>query len=105
METKTIEAIGMVWYKAETYDACMRIMEDRAKLHTLYHLWRMDAETGEKRLRRQGKTVVRAFINPETFSDWCQTRGLNIDAKARNQFAAETARQYVINGYHNDTIN
>ena len=100
----TVQIVGMVWYKPETYDACMRIMEDRTKLHASYHLWRMDAETGEKRFRRDGKTVVRAYIDPETFSEWCLTRSLNIDAKARNQFAANIAHEYVTHGYHNDSL-
>ena len=77
-----VQIIGMVWYKPEEYDACLAIMSDRTKLHPNYHLWRMDAETGEKRLRREGKTVIRAFIDPKEFPAWCRERGLDIDASA-----------------------
>lgn len=93
-----VQIVGMVWYNAEDYDACLRIMEDRAKLHTSYHLWRMDAETGEKRLRREGKTVVRAIIDPKTFPDWCLERDLHIDSYARNQFASRVAYQIATGG-------
>lgn len=89
----SVKVVGMVWYKAEEYDACMRLMTDRDKLHTSYHLWRMDAETGEKRQRRDGKTVVRAFIDPKTFPDWCAARGLDINANARMQYASFIAYQ------------
>lgn len=94
-----VQIIGMVWYRAEEYDACLAIMSDRAKLHTSYHLWRMDAETGEKRLQREGKTVVRAHIDPKEFPGWCRDRGLDIDARARNQFAAWIAYQIATGGH------
>lgn len=86
-----INVVGMAWYRAEDYDAILGIMSDRNKLHATYHEWRMDAETGEKKLRREGKTVVRAYIDPKTFPDWCRTEGLNIDAKARMQYASRIA--------------
>jgi len=93
MNGNAVTIIGMVWYQPEEYDACMAIMRDRAKLHSSYQLWRMDAETGEKKLRRQGKTVVRAIIDPKTFPDWCSRRGLDVDANARNEFASWIAYQ------------
>jgi len=94
-----IQIIGMVWYDSiDSYNACLRIMSDSHKLHANYHLWRMQAETGEKRLRRAGKTVVRAVIDPKTFPDWCRDRGLDIDADARNQFASFVAHQIATGG-------
>lgn len=93
-----IQIIGMVWYKPEEYDACRQIMADGHKLHASYHQWRMDAETGEKRLRRSGKTVIRAIIDPKTFPDWCQSRSLNIDADARNQYAGFVAYEIATGG-------
>ena len=87
MESARVEAVGMVWYQREHYSAILGIMADRDQLPASFHVWLMKAETGEKKYRREGKIVVRAFIDPETFPDWCRTRGLNIDAKARMEFA------------------
>lgn len=99
MNMQTVQIFGMVWYKQEEYGAALSIMSDRAKLHTSYHLWKMDAETREKQYRREGKTVVRAFIDPETFPEWCRARGLNIDANARQQFAALVAKEIATGGH------
>ena len=94
METfDKVQIVGMVWYKPEDYDACLGIMADRHKLFANFHQWRMSAETGEKKLRRQGKTVIRVFIDPETFYGWCQDRKLDINADARNQYAGWVAYQ------------
>ena len=82
-----IDVVGMVWYRLEDYDAIRGIMADGHKLPATFSEWRMKAETGEKKLRRDRKIVVRAYIDPETFPDWCRARGLNVDAKARMEFA------------------
>lgn len=91
-----VQIIGMVWYEREHYDAIRRVMTDREKLPATFHEWRMKAETEEKKFRREGKIVVRVLIDPETFPDWCRSRGLNIDAQARNLFAAEAAKDKVM---------
>ena len=91
MENIKLELVGMVWYKFEDYDAILRIMADRDKLPASFHIWLMKAETGEKKFRREGKIVVRTFIDPETFPDWCRSRGLDIDAKARMEFSNTVA--------------
>jgi hypothetical protein len=99
MENHTVQIVGMVWYDSiENYEACLRIMRDSHKLPARYHLWRMKAETGEKSLRRQGKTVVRVVIDPKAFTRWCHVRGLDLDADARNQYAARVAYQIATGG-------
>ena len=45
------------------------------------------------------KEPFSTLINPETFPDWCRSRGLNIDAQARNLFAAEAAKDEVMSAH------
>ncbi|MBW7896541.1 MAG: hypothetical protein H3C27_15645 [Opitutaceae bacterium] len=94
-----VMVMGMVWYKAEHYDAIRRVMADGHKLPATFHEWRMQAETGEKKNRRDGKVVIRAIIDPETFPDWCRARGLDIDAKARMQYAAAVAHEKMLRSH------
>lgn len=93
-----LRAIGIPWYRnAEDYDACRRIMADGHQLPAAFHIWRLAAEQEEKRQRRLGQTVVRAFIDPETFADWCRASGLDVDAHGRlawaNRVAFEACRE------------
>lgn len=97
MEQPVIRVAGMVWYRPEDYDAIRRIMADGYKLTDPFHIWRMKAETGEKKMRRDGYIVVRAYIDPETFPDWCRSRGLDIDAKARMEYANLIAKEHAGN--------
>ena len=94
-----IRVTGMVWYRPEDYDACLRIMTDRDKFPASFHIWRMKAETGEKKLRREGHTIVRAYINPETFPDWCRARDLDINAQARMEYANLIAKESAGNSH------
>lgn len=93
----SIRVTGIVWYRPEDYDAILRIMADRHVLPVDFHIWLMQAETGEKKLRRNGHTVVRAYIDPETFPEWCRRHDLNIDAEARMTFANSIAEEHARN--------
>lgn len=91
MEEKKVQALGMVWYERDDYAEVLRVMEDRHLLPPTFVQWRMSAEAGEKRYRREGLLVVRAPLDPKTFPEWCKGRGLNVDAQARTRFASEFA--------------
>lgn len=93
MNALPVRITAMAWYRAEDYDAILRIKADRHKLPRTFVEWRMKAESGEKKLRRDGHTVLRAYIDPETFPDWCRARGLHVDAQARMHFAAIAAKE------------
>ncbi|WP_298624613.1 hypothetical protein [uncultured Zoogloea sp.] len=92
MQPQTTKIVGIAWYAPEHYDAILGIMADRHKLSPTFHEWRMNAESLEKKLRRDGNIVVRTLIDPKTFPDWCRSRGLNVDAQARMEYANAVAK-------------
>jgi uncharacterized membrane protein len=87
-----ISATGLVWYDREDYPRILEVMKDAHVLPDTYDQWRKKAENVERGAQHSGALVVRAVIKPEQFLAWCTIRGLNVDAKARNAFAAEFAR-------------
>lgn len=91
MNTTNPPLAGLVWYRLESYDAARLIMKDKDELPGTYTAWRLDAEQIEKKLRREGRATVRAYIEPADFLAWCEDRGLDVDSKARNQYAASAA--------------
>jgi hypothetical protein len=86
-----IQALGIPWYRREDYARILAVMTDANLLPRTHEQWLRKAEDVERRCKGQGMTVVRAVIDPDTFPDWCRTRGLNVDAKARTEFANEHA--------------
>jgi len=91
LKTLPIRAVGMVWYSLEHFDEIKAMMEDGNKLHRTYSEWRLAAEQGERKFRREGNLVVRAHLVPDAFRQFCSERGLNLNAEARNQFASWVA--------------
>ncbi|MAM95707.1 hypothetical protein [Parvibaculum sp.] len=91
MTAQPVRAAGMAWYTRQDYPRILEIMEDAEKLPPTYFAWSKAAERGKRDLERKGHIVITAIIDPDEFPVWCRARGLNIDAKARIQFANETA--------------
>ena len=86
-----IKAYGFPWYRKEDWPEIKRIMTDAEKLHDSYEDWLGAATQSEQRIRQSGQIVVRAYIDPVEFPNWCRARGLNVDAEARALFASTIA--------------
>lgn len=90
-----VRATGMAWYRQEDYAKIKKIMIDHRKLPDTYKQWLKKANQGFEHFTAQGHIVEKVYIDPDTFPDWCATRGLNVDANARIRFASEAvARMY-----------
>lgn len=91
----TVRAGGIAWYTRDNYGRILEVMEDAEVLPRTFEKWLYKAERGERELAAKGHIVVRAVIDADEFVAWCRARGLNVDAKARGQFAAEVAMRVV----------
>ncbi|CCG07908.1 hypothetical protein [Pararhodospirillum photometricum] len=90
---KPVRIIGMAWFRREDWPRVRDIMEDADALPATYEKWLYRAEKGEKLMGKSGVVVKRAYIDPETFPDWCAAHSLNIDAQGRTRFAADWVRK------------
>lgn len=88
---RTVQLLGIVWYREQDYPAVLRIMADANLLPRTFQQWHQIASQTESRLRAEGRMTVRAILDPATFPAWCRQRGLQVNAAARNTFAAEQA--------------
>ena len=79
--------IGIPWYRREDYGEVLVVMEDAAHFPRSFETWLRRAKQTLKNLRRAGAVAYEVYIDPKTFPGWCQQRGLNVDARARAEFA------------------
>jgi hypothetical protein len=86
-----IAVVGIAWYKSEDYERLKGLFVDGDNLPTTYKEWLNSAERLVKQLARDGQAFQKVYIDPETFPAWCAARGLDVSAKARSQFSAESA--------------
>lgn len=91
-----IQAIGVAWYKESDYDRCKALFTDGHKLPLSFLQWKDQAEQIRKRCIREGKVVVQAYIDPDTFPAWCAANGHDIDARGRMAFANAEAYRIVM---------
>ncbi|WP_163370961.1 hypothetical protein [Endozoicomonas acroporae] len=97
MTTKPVYLMPVAWYKKEDYQRLKTIFDDGDQLHDRFEEWLHAAEQSIKLGTGKGYTVVQVNIDPDTFPEWCRSRGLNINSEARTKFintiAAEQAKK------------
>ena len=86
--------VGIAWYRNEAdYKRCLALFTDRHLLPINFLEWQKKADQLRKTQIAQGRAVVCAYIDPDTFADWCIARGLNINSDGRIAFGnAEAVR-------------
>ncbi|MFW2367093.1 MAG: hypothetical protein ACN4GW_11795 [Desulforhopalus sp.] len=83
---------AMVWYREEHYLQLLSIFDDAELLPPLYTDWLERAEKKKVTVETAGNQVIKVFIDPETFPQWCAEKKLKLDANARSQLAIEVAQ-------------
>jgi hypothetical protein len=83
---------AMVYYREEDWDALMKLFVDADKLPRTYQEWHRKAEKMRTEIEESGDIVLKVFIDPETFPQWCAAKGVPMDGEARSQLAIEVAQ-------------
>lgn len=86
-----ISKVAIPWFREPEYDEFRKLFVDGDGLPETFHKWLHKADGLIDHLRRNGQTVVKAYLHIETFPEWCRSRSLDIDAAARRKFANEFA--------------
>ena len=89
-EQPTIQA--MVWYKKEDWQELRSYFTDAHLLPEKYEDWLIRAEEALANAQNDGIHVMKVFIDPETFPQWCEKKGCVPDANARTELAIEVAQ-------------
>lgn len=90
-----INAVGMSWYSPEDYDLLRRLFKDGDQLPDTYDEWLLAANRGVDTLQNKGHKVIRVPLSPNEFVEFCRTRKCDLDANARQLFAATKAAEAV----------
>jgi hypothetical protein len=88
-----VPVAGIPWYARKNWPALKAVLADASTLPETFEEWRRAMAAVESQMRHEGFVVERVDIDPETFPQWCKSQGLITDERARDRFAAETARE------------
>jgi hypothetical protein len=87
-EDRSPPAVGAYWIKEEDYAALLSIFPDANKMPPSWKDWLKVAEEMKRGLEAYGHVVMRVYIDPNTFPDWCAANGWDLGAEGRKQFIA-----------------
>jgi hypothetical protein len=83
---------AMVWYKEEHYRQLLSLFDDAELLPPTYQEWLVRAEAKKAEVEAAGDQVMKVFIDPDTFPEWCAKKNLPKDANSRTELALEVAQ-------------
>lgn len=83
---------AMVWYKEEHYAELLGLFDDAELLPRTYADWLVRAEKKKAEVEAAGDQVMKVYIDPETFPEWCSKKNMPKDANSRAELALEVAQ-------------
>lgn len=89
------DIIGIVWFEDEpAYRRARAIFTDSDNMPATFEDWKKLVERQREEIRHAGNIAIRADFNPETFIDWCNSRGFQPNSEARTAFAEHVVLEY-----------
>ena len=85
--------VPIVWYRPEQWQRVRDIAVDSDEFENSYVEWLQLAEERARELKGRGLRVEKVDLDSEKLILWCNERGLENDAKARSQYAAERSSE------------
>jgi hypothetical protein len=87
--------IGIVWFKDElTYNKALEVFTDFKNMPATFENWKALVGRQLEEVKRIGNIAIRADFDPETFIDWCNSRGLKANSQARTAFAEHAVLEH-----------
>ena len=79
------DVIGIAWFKDElTYRRALAIFTDSENMPATYEDWKALVGRQCEEIKRGGNIAIRADIDPETFTDWCNVTWISSQFPRQN---------------------
>lgn len=87
--------IGILWFKNErTYLDALAIFTDSQNMPPGFENWKTLVKRELEEIKYAGNIALRVDFDPETFTNWCRSRGLLANSEARVAFAEHIVLEY-----------
>lgn len=92
-QSKSIEVLGIAWYKPQQWERLLQISTDRDKLETTYEEWIQFAKKSVREMQEIGIRTKKIVVDTEKLLLWCNQHKYKVDAEARSFYVADTLRK------------
>jgi hypothetical protein len=87
--------VGIVWFNGElAYRRALEIFTDSKNMPDTFEDWKTLVGRQLEEIKRTGNIAIRADFDPETFINWCNSRGFQANSQARTAFAEHIVLEY-----------
>jgi len=89
------DLIGIVWFNDEpTYRKALEVFTDSQNMPATFERWKVLVGRQLEEVKRIGNVAIRADFDPETFIDWCNSRGFQANSQGRTAFAEHVVLEH-----------
>jgi hypothetical protein len=89
------DVVGIAWFKDEaTYRRALAIFTDSENLPATYEDWKTLVGRQCEEIKGGGNIAIRADIDPETFTDWCNGHEFQTNSQGRMAFVNHVEIEY-----------
>ena len=89
------DIIGIAWFKdASAYRRALAIFIDSENMPATYEDWKTLVGRQCEEAKRVGNIALRADIDPDTFTDWCNRHGFETNSEGRIAFVKKVELEY-----------
>jgi hypothetical protein len=88
LEHRPPPAVGAYWINEQDYPAFLKIFADGNRMPRTWKEWLKIAEEMERGLKAYGHVVMRVYLDPNTFPDWCAAHNTSPGREGRKMFVA-----------------
>ena len=81
-------AVGAYWIREDDYPAVLEVFTDGSKMPRTWKEWLKMAEEMERGLQAYGHVVLRVYIDPKAFPEWCAANGTSPNSEGRKRYIA-----------------
>ncbi|MFH0974608.1 MAG: hypothetical protein V1874_02365 [Spirochaetota bacterium] len=90
---------GIAWYKDEiTYRKAFDLFIDSKNMPSTFKEWQAFVKRQIKEIKDSGDIAIRADIDPETFTKWCNENGFRLDSRGRIEFVKRIEIEHMKTG-------
>ena len=93
------DIIGIAWFEDEaTYRRALAIFADPQNMPASFEEWKALVGKECELVKEAGNIALRADIDPDTFTDWCASRGFQTNSEGRRAFVNHVEIEYLKTG-------
>lgn len=82
------DAFGLLWLTSSSYKRFLEICVDRDRLPESFAEYEKKGVELIREFQKQGRHIEKIMVDPDDLLAWCERQGCEVDADARELFAA-----------------